>query len=283
MTTQTAVHQRITDIPRVLTIAGSDSSGGAGIEADLKSIAAQGGYGVAAITALTAQNTRGVRSVHIPPASFLTEQLDAVSDDVVIDAVKIGMLGDAAIVAAVSAWLDRVQPPHVVLDPVMVATSGDRLLDAAAESSVLALAHQARVITPNVPELGVLASAPAAKSWNEALAQANAVSASTNAVVLLKGGHMPDEIVRDALVDASGTRVPGGVFEVESPRVHTKNTHGTGCTLSSALATRLGAGDDLPHALSTVKAWLTRALQSSDRLQVGHGHGPVNHFVDLWG
>ncbi|MCD7100655.1 bifunctional hydroxymethylpyrimidine kinase/phosphomethylpyrimidine kinase [Pseudoclavibacter sp. 13-3] len=272
-------------VPRVLSIAGTDPTGGAGVQADLKSISAMGGYAMAVVTALVAQNTRRVRSVHLPPVSFLREQLDAVSDDVQIDGVKIGMLADAATVATVRAWLDEVRPPIVVLDPVMVATSGDRLLAEDAEEAVRDLCHSADLITPNVPELAVLADEPEAQTWADAVAQARLVSARCETVVLVKGGHLVGDRVHDALVDArssaAASPVPGGIFEADAPRVDTTCTHGTGCTLSSAMATRLAAGDDWPTALTTVKGWLTRALRGADALHVGQGHGPVDHFVDL--
>ncbi|MER5764248.1 PfkB family carbohydrate kinase, partial [Streptomyces sp. NPDC002082] len=177
-------------IPRVLAIAGSDPSGGAGIQADLKSIAANGGYGMAAITALTAQNTQGVRAVHVPPAAFLTAQLDAISDDIGIDAVKIGMLGDAAVIGAVRSWLEKMRPAVVVLDPVMVATSGDRLLQESAEAALQALLPLADLITPNLAELAILLKEPVAADWAEALAQGKRLAALTGTTVLVKGGHL---------------------------------------------------------------------------------------------
>src|SRR4051812_21508946 len=173
-----------TRIPRVLAIAGSDPSGGAGVQADLKSIAANGGYGMAAITALTAQNTQGVRAVHVPPAAFLAAQLDAISEDICIDAVKIGMLGDAAVIGAVRAWLEKVRPAVVVLDPVMVATSGDRLLQESAEAALHALLPLADLITPNLAELAILLKEPVAADWAEALAQGKRLAAWTGTTIL---------------------------------------------------------------------------------------------------
>lgn len=177
-------------VPRVLAIAGSDPSGGAGIQADLKSIAAHGGYGMAAITALTAQNTTGVRGVHVPPASFLSAQLDAVSDDISVDAVKIGMLGDERVIAAVRVWLEKVRPGVVVLDPVMVATSGDRLLQESAEAALRKLLPLAHLITPNLPELAMLLGEPEAADWDAALVQGRRLADQTGATVLVKGGHL---------------------------------------------------------------------------------------------
>ncbi|WP_036195679.1 bifunctional hydroxymethylpyrimidine kinase/phosphomethylpyrimidine kinase [Nocardioides aequoreus] len=267
-------------IPRVLSVAGSDPSGGAGVQADLKSIAAQGGYGMAVLTALTAQNTRGVRSVHVPPVGFLREQLDAVSDDVRLDAVKVGMLGSAAVAAEVADWLEK-QDTLAVVDPVMVSTSGDRLLDPDAEEALRELLPRADLLTPNLHELALLARAPLATTWETALAQAMALSEETRSVVLLKGGHLPGDSSPDALVDAA--RPPDAqVDTVWGERVDTPHTHGTGCSLSSAMATRLAAGDDWDAALHRVKAWLHESLLHAHELHVGGGHGPVHHFHALW-
>ena len=263
--------------PRILAIAGSDPSGGAGIQADLKSIAANGGYGMAAITALTAQNTRGVRGVHVPPVDFLRAQLDALSDDVTIDAVKIGMLADAEVIRTVGAWLDTVRPPVVVLDPVMVATSGDRLLAADAEDAMRALLVRADLVTPNLAELAVLAGREL-DGWDDALAAAEELSAEVGAMVLVKGGHLSGEEAPDALVDAArGLRQ-----EFSGPRIATRNTHGTGCSLSSALATRLAQGADAPTAVAGARAWLRESLREGESLRVGGGQGPISHFAGLW-
>jgi thiaminase II len=267
--------------PRVLSIAGSDPSGGAGIQADLKSIAANGGYGMAAITALTAQNTQGVRSVHVPPASFLREQLDALSDDVAIDAVKIGMLGTVEVVSVVRSWLEAERPPLVVLDPVMVATSGDRLLDAEAEQALRELVQLCDLVTPNIPELAIIAAEPAAETWPEVLEQALRVSASYGVRVLAKGGHLSGAEAPDALVDArSGNATV--VTEFAGIRIETSNTHGTGCSLSSALATRIAAGGDWAAAVGESKRWLSESIRAGAALQVGSGRGPINHFAGLW-
>ncbi|WP_251447231.1 bifunctional hydroxymethylpyrimidine kinase/phosphomethylpyrimidine kinase [Microbacterium sp. USTB-Y] len=264
-------------IARVLSIAGSDPSGGAGIQADLKSIAANGGYGMAAITALTAQNTRGVRGVHVPPASFLRAQLDALGDDVRVDAVKIGMLADAEVIAEVGSWLRVHRPPTVVLDPVMVSTSGDRLLDAAAEQALCALLPLADLITPNLPELAVLVRESAAASWAGALAQAQRLSAETGALVLVKGGHLGGDEAPDALVGPFGP-----VREYPGSRIRTASTHGTGCSLSAALATRRAADRDWREAVTEVRSWLRESIAAGAGLQVGSGHGPVSHFAGLW-
>lgn len=266
--------------PRVLSIAGTDPTGGAGIQADLKSIAANGGYGMAVVTALVAQNTHGVRSVHTPPVSFLAEQLEAVSDDVEIDAVKIGMLGDAAVIATVEAWLEAVRPPVVVLDPVMVATSGDRLLEPAAEDALRSLLRRADLLTPNLPELAVLLDEERAGSWDEAVAQGLRLSDRTGAAVLVKGGHLDGAMCPDALVRAAGE--PGErVVEFSSRRIETRNTHGTGCSLSSAMATVQVLTGDWAESLQRVKDWMQGALARADELQVGTGHGPIHHFANL--
>ncbi|PRZ41879.1 hydroxymethylpyrimidine/phosphomethylpyrimidine kinase [Antricoccus suffuscus] len=272
-----------TSIPRVLSIAGTDPTGGAGIQADLKSIAANGGYGMAVVTALVAQNTTGVRSVHVPPSSFLTEQLDAVSDDVAIDAVKIGMLGNVEIIDTVRGWLDRARPPIVVLDPVMVATSGDRLLDAEAEAAMRALLSRVDLVTPNIPELAVLAEEDAALTWEAVLAQATRVSAAHSVIVLAKGGHLDGDAAPDALVDASAA-LSGRRTVVEFPgrRIKTKHTHGTGCSLSSALATVQPQTGNWEKSVAQVKAWLTESIANGAGLHVGHGHGPVHHFAGMW-
>ncbi|MFJ2553092.1 bifunctional hydroxymethylpyrimidine kinase/phosphomethylpyrimidine kinase [Microbacterium sp. NPDC087591] len=267
-------------VPRVLSIAGTDPTGGAGIQADLKSIAANGGYGMAVVTALVAQNTHGVRSVHVPPAAFLVEQLDAVSDDVAIDAVKIGMLGTAEVIESVTGWLDRVRPPLVVLDPVMVATSGDRLLDADAERALRRMLSHADLVTPNIPELAILADAPVAVTWDQVLAQAGRVALECGVRVLAKGGHLSGPQLPDALVEAvDGTVV---VTEFSGTRVETRNTHGTGCSLSSALATRIAASGDWVEATRESKRWLIESIRHGAELAVGTGQGPVSHFAGLW-
>ncbi len=268
------------DVPRVLSIAGSDPSGGAGIQADLKSIAAHGGYGMAAITALTVQNTQGVRAVHVPPATFLAQQLDAVSDDIAIDAVKIGMLGDADVIAAVRNWLEKVRPRVVVLDPVMVATSGDRLLQASAEAALHGLLPLADLITPNLAELGMLLGEETAGSWAEALDQGRRLAAGTGATVLVKGGHLAGGACPDALVSATGL-LSADIVEVPGDRVATRNSHGTGCSLSSAMATVQARLGDWESTLRHVKLWLAGALEGSGTLDVGSGNGPIHHFHHL--
>ena len=270
-------------IVRALSIAGSDPSGGAGIQADLKSFAAHGAYGMAVIASLTAQNTRGVRAVFSPPASFLAEQLEAISDDIVVDAVKIGMLGGAENIGAVARWLAGHRPPHVVLDPVMVATSGDRLLDADAEQVLRSLLPLADVITPNVAALAVLTGEGQAADLEQAIAQGRRLASSTGARVLVKGGHLQQTAgdgtageATDALV-----RPDGSSFLIVGVRVDTTNTHGTGCSLSSALAALRPQRDSWEQAAADAKAWLTGALLASGRLEVGGGAGPIHHFHHL--
>jgi hydroxymethylpyrimidine/phosphomethylpyrimidine kinase len=281
-----------TPIARVLSIAGTDPTGGAGIQADLKSIAANGGYGMAVVTALVAQNTRGVRSVHVPPVEFLREQLLAVSDDVQIDTVKIGMLADARVIRTVKEWLMQVKPPVVVLDPVMVATSGDRLLDEDAEHALRELMGQVHLVTPNIPELAILAGEPTATSWPAVLEQAQRVSKAAGVLVLAKGGHLGGDHAPDALVDGDD------VTEFPGARINTTNTHGTGCSYSSAIATRVGARVALRRdasdaglavglaewveAVTASKAWLTESIVHADDLRVGSGNGPIHHFAGLW-
>ncbi|WP_308797296.1 bifunctional hydroxymethylpyrimidine kinase/phosphomethylpyrimidine kinase [Agromyces silvae] len=265
-------------VPRVLSIAGSDPSGGAGIQADLKSIAAVGGYGMAAITALTAQNTRGVRGVHVPPTAFLRDQLDALSDDVDIDAVKVGMLANAEVIDTAAAWVEATRPPVVVLDPVMVATSGDRLLDAEAEAAMGRLLPLAHLVTPNLDELAVLANTSRANTWDDAIAQAESVSALFGLRVLVKGGHLGGSRAPDALVDASTATI----VEFDGERIATTATHGTGCSLSSAVATlRVSRGGWEP-AIEEARRWLRESIRHGEGLEVGSGHGPVSHFAGLW-
>jgi hydroxymethylpyrimidine kinase/phosphomethylpyrimidine kinase len=263
-------------VTTVLSIAGSDPSGGAGIQADLKTVSAHGGYGMAAITALTAQNTQGVRAVHVPPASFLREQLEALSDDVRIDAVKIGMLARADVVDVVADWLEAHRPPHVVLDPVMVSRSGHRLLE---PDAVAALRTRmwpvVDLVTPNLPELADLLGVAEAGSWSDALEQGRRLADSTGVHVLVKGGHLDGSTSPDALVG------PGGqVRHLDGPRVASPHTHGTGCTLSTSVATLRPARTDWYEAVRDAKSWLTGAIRSGADLAIGRGHGPVDHRHD---
>lgn len=263
-------------IPRVLSIAGTDPTGGAGVQADLKSIGAAGGYGMAVVTALVAQNTQGVREIHTPPQPFLDAQLQSVFDDVQVDAIKIGMLGDVETTETVSNWLQRVDVPVVVLDPVMVATSGDRLLTKEAEHAVRELTRLVTMVTPNLPELAMLVGEPVATSVRQAVEQAQRFAEEMNVSVLAKGGHLSSSQADNALVTPAGE-----VFHVAVERVETKNTHGTGCSLSSALATRLAAGDSPQRAVEWASEWLRESIEYADDLHVGRGNGPVDHFHRL--
>lgn len=269
-------------VPRVLSIAGTDPTGGAGIHADLKSIAANGGYGMAVVTALVAQNTTGVREIHVPPVAFLRAQLDAVSDDVVIDAVKIGMLGSAAVVDEVVDWLRAVRPPVVVLDPVMVAQSGDALLDADATEALRRLLPLADVVTPNLPELAALLGEREADGWDQALAQGRALAARHGVRVIVKGGHLRVDDCPDALVTPGQAGAEAAAHVVDGPRIATTSTHGTGCSLSSALATLHPRRGDWLTALTEAKAWLTGSLAHAEDLEVGSGAGPLDHLRALW-
>ena len=271
MTTSDALAERGT-IPRVLSIAGTDPSGGAGTAADTKSIVAAGGYAMVVVTSLVAQNTEGVRAIHTPPTDFLVQQLAAVSDDVRIDAVKTGMLGTAEIVDAVATFLDEHRPPVVVVDPVMVATSGDRLLAPDAEAAMREFCRRATVITPNIPELAVLCRSEPATTPEQAVEQARRWAAETGAAVVVKTGHLNSQ-----RVDNMWVTTEGAMHVAPAARVETTNTHGTGCSLSSALATRLGAGDTPGDALAWVTDWLHEAIQYGSALNVGKGHGPVDH------
>jgi hydroxymethylpyrimidine/phosphomethylpyrimidine kinase len=264
-----------------LTIAGSDPSGGAGIQADLKTFSALGVYGTAVLTALTAQNTRGVTGVHPVPPAFVGEQLRTLLDDVRVHAVKIGMLGTGAVVREVAAVLADRRPGPVVTDPVMVATSGDRLIDdeavAATRADLLPLSD---LLTPNVPEAAVLLDVPPATDARELPDQARALLDLGPRAVLLKGGHLGGSDSVDVLATADGVTV------TRRPRVDTTGTHGTGCTLSSALAALAArAGDPRPDwaaLLDPARDYLHAALLGGRTLDIGTGHGPVHHFAGIW-
>jgi hydroxymethylpyrimidine/phosphomethylpyrimidine kinase len=260
-----------------LTIAGSDPSGGAGIQADLKTFSALGAYGTAVLTALTAQNTRGVEGVLATPPDFVARQLDVLVADVRIDAVKIGMLGNAEITEVVGRFLRREAPGIVVLDPVMVATSGDRLLADDAVAALLELLPAASLLTPNLPEAAALLGSPVAADLPTMRAQAAQLLALGAQRVLLKGGHL-----EDASASTDVFAGPEGVFDLTAPRIRTESTHGTGCSLSSALAVSRLTTDDWPAAARRAKRWLSGALAAADSLQIGHGHGPVHHFHEWW-
>jgi hydroxymethylpyrimidine/phosphomethylpyrimidine kinase len=263
--------------PIALTIAGSDSSAGAGIQADLKTFAALGVYGASVITALTAQNTRGVTAIHAVPAEFVTAQIDAVLSDLSVGAVKIGMLAQSSLIEAVAAGLDRWKATNVVLDPVMVATSGDRLLARDAIDLLRReLLPRARVVTPNLPEAAMLIDADIAADEEAMQAQAERIAALGAEAVLIKGGHAAGPYSVDFLFD--GLQMTRYAFK----RVATRNTHGTGCTLSAAIAAGLAKGQDLAAATRFAKQYVTDAIAAADRLAVGHGHGPLHHFHATW-
>jgi hydroxymethylpyrimidine/phosphomethylpyrimidine kinase len=262
-------------IPNILSIAGSDPSGGAGIQADIKAISANGGYAMAAITALTAQNTRGVTGLQMIEPAFVAQQIAALRADIRIDAVKIGMLGTSEMVATVFAALDGLDVP-LVLDPVMVAKGGDRLLRADAVAALRDALSQASVITPNLPEAADLLGQDEAVSESGMEEQARALLALCPKAVLLKGGHLPSGACPDLLASADG------LLWLQGPRHATQRTHGTGCTLSSALATCLGQGMPLAQAATAAKAYVARAIATADALSVGHGHGPTHHFHALF-
>jgi len=260
-------------IPIALTIAGSDSSGGAGIQADLKTFAAFGVYGACAITALTAQNTAGVRGIHPVPADFVGAQIDAVFDDLAVDAVKIGMVAQLATIDAIAAGLQRWPRAPVVLDPVMVATSGDRLLP---NDAIVALRTKlfprAALITPNLPEAAALVQEAVALDEAAIVSQGRRLLALGCGAVLIKGGHGEGAESIDYMIRADGT------VALAAPRVPTQNTHGTGCSLSAAIAAGLAKGQDLETAVRHAKAWISAAIAAADQLGVGHGHGPIHHF-----
>jgi len=260
-----------------VTIAGSDSGGGAGIQADLKTFSALGVYGASVITALTAQNTLGVTAIHAAPADFVTAEIDAVFSDLDVDAVKIGMLAGPDIIRAVAEGLDRWQQSKVVLDPVMVAASGDQLIADEAVASVRdLLLPRALLVTPNLPEAARLLDEPVAVGPDAMEAQGKRLLALGAKAVLVKGGHASGPESADVLVTPSGSRW------LSAPRIDTDNTHGTGCTLSSAIAAGLAKGMDLDAAVDAGKAYLTAAIAAADTLEIGKGRGPVHHFHSLW-
>jgi len=269
---------RVSHPPVALTIATSDPSGGAGIQADLKTFSALGAYGTAVLVALTAQNTRGVTGIHVLPQEFIAQQLDTLVEDVAVDAVKIGMLADADVVRTVADALERHRPPAVVLDPVMVATSGDRLLTTDAvevlRSRLLPLVD---LVTPNLPEAADLLGRPVAHTVAEAEEHARALRELGARRVLVKGGHHVQAAESlDVYADASG------VHHLAAARVETKNTHGTGCTLSAAIAALLPRRPDWLTAVRDAKDYVTAALAAADSLGVGSGSGPVHHFHAWW-
>ena len=266
-----------TSVPIALTIAGSDSSGGAGIQADLKTFTALGVYGASVLTALTAQNTRGVNGVHTPPAAFVRAQIDAVLDDLDVAAIKTGMLANGEIVTAVAEALAAHKSIPLVVDPVMVATSGDRLLDPAAVAAVQhRLIPLATLITPNLAEAAALLGVGEATSIAAMEEQAFALLGFGCRAVLVKGGHGTGNEAVDVLVTAGGE-----VTHLVAPRIATRNTHGTGCTLSAAIAALLATGAVLPDAVRRAKTFLSAALAHGAALRIGNGSGPVDHMFAI--
>lgn len=264
-------------IANVLTIAGSDPSGGAGIQADLKTFSALGCYGAAVLTALTAQNTRGVVGVELVTPVFVSRQIDAVFDDLRVDAVKIGMLANAAIIREVAKCLRHRRPKWTVLDPVMVAKSGHHLLDTAAVQSLRdELLPLATLVTPNLPEAATLLNAPEPTDWSSMLRLADLWQKSFGTALLLKGGHLAGVESPDLLA------IGPERYRFDAVRIQTQNTHGTGCTLSAAIAALLPREPGMRSAVAAAKHYLTGAIGASHQLSVGHGHGPVHHFHRLW-
>ncbi|MCJ7799580.1 MAG: bifunctional hydroxymethylpyrimidine kinase/phosphomethylpyrimidine kinase [Polaromonas sp.] len=260
------------EYPRVLSIAGSDSGGGAGIQADLKTFSALGCFGMTAITALTAQNTLGVRAIHGVPARMLRQQIDAVVEDIGLHAVKIGMLHAPDIVQTVADAIDRHALANVVLDPVMVATSGAVLIENPAIAALVrALFPRADVVTPNLDEAALLVGRPL-DNEHDMEAAAHELLAMGARAVLLKGGHLKGEQVSDLLL-LSG----GALHWMRAPRIHSANTHGTGCTLSSAIAAHLALGASLLDAVQAARAFVRAALEAGAKVRTGAGSGPLNH------
>lgn len=272
--------------PRVLTIAGSDSGGGAGIQADIKAISATGSYAASAITAVTVQNTLGVESVFPVPADVVAAQVRCVLSDIGADAVKTGMLFNAEIIRAVAAVLDEFKIRNLVLDPVMVSTSGHKLLEDEAVATLASLlVPRARVITPNIPEAEILSGIKiTGQDQLSAVAKKLSLTGSTRGThegthegrvsVLMKAGHLSNDYLTDIFYNAEEDHF----IQLRSKRIHTPNTHGTGCTLSSAFASFLAQGHSLDDAARMAKEYISEAIESGSGYSIGHGHGPVNHF-----
>ncbi len=264
-------------IANVLTIAGSDSGGGAGIQADLKTFSALRTYGTSVITAVTAQNTHSVTAISDIPPDVIAAQLDAVFSDIRIDAVKIGMLSRPEVIDVVAGRLDYHSARSIVLDPVMVSKSGDSLLQPEAVSALVRhLLPLATIITPNLPEAGVLLGQEPPRDESSMAQAIEALRGLGAKAVLLKGGHLDGPHSFDLFDNGTDRQ------RLHAERIDTVNTHGTGCTLSAAIAALLGQGFALPAAVNTAKAYISEAIAAADRLDVGHGHGPVHHFHALW-
>lgn len=264
-------------IPVALTIAGSDSGGGAGIQADLKTFSALGVFGTSAVTALTAQNTLGVQAVHAPPAAFVGQQIRSVLDDLPVRAIKSGMLFSSEIAASVADALDEKPDIPLVLDPVMVATSGDALIQQDAVAMIIRrLFPRAVLLTPNLAEAGFLTGLSPARDHIEMEAQGRALLARGARAVLIKGGHATGGDAIDLLI------TPSGVKFFAAPRIATNNSHGTGCTLAAAIAAFLARGEHLEAAITHAKNYLTEAIRAGAEWKLGHGPGPVHHFHAFW-
>jgi len=275
MSNITAINKnQVAFTPIVLTIAGSDSGGGAGIQADIKAMSATGSYACSVITAITAQNTLGVSAIFPIPLEHVEKQLDAVFTDLNIVAVKVGMLADDDIIKIVAAKIKQYQPAFLVVDPVMVATSGDLLIQESAISTLKAeLLPLADIITPNLPEGAALIGSEIPSSEADMINMITGLRQLGAKAVLLKGGHLEqNENSNDLLI------FPEDVHHLTAKRINTRNTHGTGCTLSSAIASYLAQSNDLLRAVQLGKQYISQAIAHADELEIGKGHGPVNHF-----
>jgi len=273
----TCMSQQADFTPIALTIAGSDSGGGAGIQADLKAFSALQVYSASVITALTAQNTRAVNGIHDVPADFVINQLETVLEDLAVNAIKIGMLSSVSIIDAVASVLRRHPHIPVVLDPVMVAKSGDKLLGTDAHHALMeTLCPLASLLTPNVPEAALLAGQKEAENTEELALRAQFLMSTGAKNLLLKGGHLDGAICTDILFHGDE------IHHYSHPRIATENTHGTGCTLSAAIAAGLARGANMPDAVTAAQTYLHAAIVAADRLHVGSGHGPVHHFHEQW-
>ncbi len=263
---------------KVLTIAGSDSGGGAGIQADLKTFSAIGCYGMSVITALTAQNTQGVKAIHAVPPVFAAQQIDAVLTDIGAEAIKIGMLYAAELIETVAETLKKHGAQKIVLDPVMVSQSGDKLLqDDAIEAIKAHLMPLADIVTPNIPEASVLCGKQL-KQWSDIESAAETLAQHGSRSILIKGGHGDEKKSTDLLFLARENRF----VRLAADRIKTDNNHGTGCTLSSAIASYMAKGHDIEAAVQKAKAYMNQAIAAGAQYQIGHGHGPVHHFFQWW-
>ncbi len=263
--------------PRVLTIAGSDSGGGAGVQADIKTISATGSYAASAITAITVQNTIGVEQVYGIPAEIIGAQIQAVISDIGVDSIKIGMLHSAEIIHTIAEQIKKWNITNVVLDPVMISTSGHKLIEDSAISSLKTeLFPLARVVTPNIPEAEFLTGIQI-KSQQELPQIARTLSCGGKISVLMKAGHA----VENELVDIFYNAETDTILELRSPRINSKNTHGTGCTISSAFASYLAQGYSLDDAAKAAKEYIRKAIEAGAEYEIGHGHGPVDHFFRI--